>query len=698
MTAATRAEVEERLLVGRLLAYLAARHGSPVDVRILVTTAARTLETDVTLMSLGSLPENMPDLRPRRLGQALDALPVDTVERRSSYVVHAQRTLAARYLELYREALLQWIAHASDEVEESYQQGLSQASDSEFEDSGFVGYRNELSGYALLSARDERRLGFSMEIALLAEELRSSSTAGLVPNLLRELAASQQLLNLISQALHWPSGLTLSTITTDGQLRDYVGGPTDDHLVELASSRMGLDEDAVREATVRLSRTIALIPPSLEELFDRDPTVSDLALTTQETNQFLRAAELLVCDHLDSLVESGRLANERLILSNLRLVVDIARRYIRQGLDLLDLIQEGNIGLMRATGKFDHRLGFKFSTYATWWIRQAVTRAVADQGRLIRLPVHVVEKLPRLRHVVSELFRTTGVSASADEIAIAYLDLYAEAISPSIVAGALSADNPESLDIVLETDDDLDGVPDLHDWLADDTAVLPDQAAIERSAAATVASVLDSLTGRERRVIQLRFGLEDNHAKTLEEVGREFNVTRERIRQIEAKALRKLRHPARSRKLEPFLEGRRNASGGTSKTVGRPSTLEPPGTRGIGVPSYEGMEVGQLRRGMSLAIGSTQARICHLEEKFAIATTTGWSIYTNRPDAGATPGCACETPLTEAGHRYAFIGEVPAAYAGLPTAGVICERCLRACPATSEKGRRRRRRGSAETA
>ncbi len=250
-------------------------------------------------------------------------------------------------------------------------------------------------------------------------------------------------------------------------------------------------------------------------------------------------------EYAERMAQGDPYARKRLSEANLRLVVSIAKRYVGRGMQFLDLIQEGNLGLIKAVEKFDHTKGFKFSTYATWWIRQAITRAIADQARTIRIPVHMVETINKVKKVSSQLLHKNGHDPTAEEIA-AELDMPLDKVREIMRV----AQEPVSLETPIGEEED----SHLGDFIPDDDAPAPADAASHTLLREELEDVLSTLTPREKKVLELRFGLVDGRNRTLEEVGKEFNVTRERIRQIEAKALRKLRHPSRSKRLKDFLD------------------------------------------------------------------------------------------------------------------------------------------------
>ena len=308
-------------------------------------------------------------------------------------------------------------------------------------------------------------------------------------------------------------------------------------------------------------------PPTLELDFDDEPTDDELKLEEMDVDKLSEEAisfdnislddpvkvylreigrvPLLSSDEEIELAvkitEGNEYAKQRLTEANLRLVVSIAKKYVGRGMYFLDLIQEGNVGLIKAVDKFDYTKGFKFSTYATWWIRQAITRAIADQARTIRIPVHMVETINRLKKVQSQLLHENGYEPS-EELIAEKMDLPVERVREIMRV----AQEPVSMETPIGPEED----SRLMDFIRDEDALAPDDAALKTITNEDIDGVLKTLTPREEAVIRLRFGLQDGRCHTLEEVGTEFNVTRERIRQIEAKALRKLRHPVRSNRFK----------------------------------------------------------------------------------------------------------------------------------------------------
>ena len=364
--------------------------------------------------------------------------------------------------------------------------------------------------------------------------------------LLRRLAQAATLVDALSDHLELPRNPTLSDLRGNETLGAAIDVLLAEDLLSALSDALYMDRDEVYRRVVALSLDRWILPQAaVDALKDCTLLQLDATLSEMDTPPGWARREALFRRQFNEVKAAGEKAQAHLTEANLRLVVSVAKKYIGRGMSLLDMIQEGNIGLIRAVEKFDYRKGYKFSTYATWWIRQAITRAIADQARTIRIPVHMVETINKLMRQQRRLLQEYGREPTSEEIGLAM------EIGPEKVEEILKiSQEPVSLETPIGEEED----SHLGDFIEDRNAPAPADAASFQLLKEQVAEVLDTLTDRESRVLQLRFGLEDGRSRTLEEVGREFGVTRERIRQIEAKALRKLRHPNRSRKLRDFLE------------------------------------------------------------------------------------------------------------------------------------------------
>ncbi len=417
-------------------------------------------------------------------------------------------------------------------------------------------YLHEIGRVHLLTANDEKTLAKKMEEGkrlnqikhqYLQDHGRSPSAADIALAIVREIGKKAKFIQVVREQLGLPETTGFLEAISNAQLQDSIDNSIDPQLIHDISDRTWLSMLETEQKLIDLSLNSKLLTKEVREAIGSEVTFSDIdrLVADEAFISAIRKHEYRLEAHFRNIDLEAKRAERHLIEANLRLVVSVAKKHIGRGMSLLDLIQEGNIGLMRAVEKFDYRKGYKFSTYATWWIRQALTRAIADQARTIRIPVHMVETINRLLKTSRRLAQEYGREPTSTEIA-KEMEISSDKVREIVKVSQL----PISLESPIGEEED----SPLGNSIEDRNALPPVDAASKQLLKEQIEDVLDTLTPREQRVLQLRFGLEDGRSRTLEEVGKEFNVTRERIRQIEAKALRKLRHPSRSRKLKDYLE------------------------------------------------------------------------------------------------------------------------------------------------
>ena len=419
-------------------------------------------------------------------------------------------------------------------------------------------YLQEIGRVPLLNVSEEKLLCRKIELGRRLDEIEENyfrkykklpAPVVVVLQLISQLSKMYPVVQVVEEHADIDQHSSVAETVTNRKFRAAIDNVIDSSLIGATAKAIGRESTAAEDALTSLSINTQLLPPQVLELLAEEKVSWQKLKTLLTADKFLSQLDSYsdgLKAYFRQVQAEAKTSEKHLTEANLRLVVSIAKKYIGHGMPLLELIQEGNIGLIRAVDKFQYRKGYKFSTYATWWIRQGITRSIADQSRAIRIPVHMVETINKLLRTMRQLVQELGREPSYGEIGDR-LGLSAEKVEEVM---ALFFREPISLDMPIGEDED----SRLGDLVEDRASLAPTEATSQQLLKEQIDRVLGELTEREKKVLQLRFGLKDGHARTLEEVGKEFNVTRERIRQIEGKALRKLRHPTRSRKLKGYLD------------------------------------------------------------------------------------------------------------------------------------------------